>query len=142
LAICLVAVALPATSSWAATLSRVDLAAVPRYPTHTERWVTLDDVRGVGRIDWTCEAGSARTRFVNSGPTSSRVRAFVGSAQLWIEAILHPRLAIEMPLGRRVQRWRVRPISESLPEPVNFRVHPLRAPCARPAVSHDVGRAF
>jgi hypothetical protein len=129
LALCLAAVAIPAIFPG---------AAVPQLPTHDERWVTLDRVRGVGHIDWTCRAGDARIRFVNGGLTSARVRAFTG-AELRFEAIMHPRVATEMPFGQRVQRWRVRQLSESLPEPVNFRVRTTGPPCARPVALHDFG---
>jgi hypothetical protein len=108
-------------------------------PIQIERWMTLDRAEGVGRIDWTCEAGAARTRFVNSGPTSSRIRAFAGAVELRITATVQPHDAIETPFGQRVQRWRVQPISESLPKPINFRVRPRGPPCAEPVVLHDFG---
>jgi hypothetical protein len=129
LGICLAVIVVPASYVETATAGSVQV----------ERWITLDGVSEVGRIDWTCNAGKARTRFVNSGPTTSRIRAFVGAVQLRITATLQPRDAIEMPFGQRVQRWRVRPISESLPESVNFRVRPVGPPCAIPVVLHDFG---
>src|SRR5215213_9250080 len=118
----------------AATLAgavAVGLLLVPSAPgaqsdgVAIEHWRTLDAVEGVGRIDWACVADKGRIRYVNVR-TSARVRVFTGSVQLQLETILHPRFAIEMPLGRRVQRWRIKPLSESLPPPVNFRVRPLR----------------
>jgi hypothetical protein len=113
-------------------------AAAPQGGARYERWVTLDSVRGVGHIDWTCWKRKARIRYVHGGLTSARVRAFSG-AELRFEAILHPQVALEMPFGQRVQRWRVRQLSESLPEPVNFRVRPVGPPCAKPVVLHDLG---
>jgi hypothetical protein len=128
LALCLAALASSATFA----------AAAQMEATREERWVTLDSVRGVGRIDWTCKAGEARTRYLNRR-TSARVRAFAGSAELRLDVVLHPGVAVEMPFGQRVQRWRVQPLSESLPEPVNFRIRPVGPPCARPVVLHDLG---
>ena len=120
LAVCSVGFALSATFS---------PTAVPRSPTHDERWVTLDGVRGIGHIDWTCSAGKARTRFVNSGLTTSRVRVFRRSVELETDVkFLPPRAAIEIHFGQLVQRWRVQPISESQPEPVTFRVRPRGPP--------------
>ena len=130
LALCLVGLALPPPFSD---------AAAPRDSAQVERWLTLDGVKGVGHIDWTCVAAKPRIRFVNVR-TSARVRVFRGSVELLLDSILHPRFAIEMPLGRRVQRWRIKPLSESLPPPVNFRVRPLRdRRCAPPVVLHDFG---
>jgi hypothetical protein len=108
----------------------------------TQRWVVLDSAFYVGRIESSCAAGRGRVRYVNTGPTE-RVAVRLGSV-LYAKAWIQPYEGLELPLGGepetggRVQHWLIKPISESLPPSVVFRVRPGSTRCARPVVSHRV----
>jgi hypothetical protein len=119
------------------SLSRAD--ATPRNADRdrtTQRWLVLDSAHYVGRIEWSCAAGRGRVRYVNAGPTE-RVAVRLGLIQaLHARAWIQPHYGLELPLGSQVQRWRVKPISESLPPTVVFRVEPAGSRCAEPIVSH------
>lgn len=112
----------------------------PRRDGTTQTWAVLDSAHYVGRIEWSCAKGQERVRYVNMGPTE-RVAVHLGPA-LYARAWIQPRNGLELPLVAdpdlgRVQRWRVKPISENPPPIVVFRVAKDGNGCARPIVSHQ-----
>jgi len=101
----------------------------------TERWLALATVSSVGRLEWSCIGGHGRLRFTDVRGPTGLVRVWLGPG-LYSEARIQDGGALQDSLGGQVQRWRVEPISESLPPVSLFRVEPRDARCAKPAVSH------
>jgi hypothetical protein len=118
----------PASAAGGRTLS---LKAEAR----TERWLALATVSTVGRLEWSCIGGHGRLRFTDVGGPTELVRVWLGLG-LYSEARIQDGGALQDSLEDRAQRWRVEPISESLPPVSLFRVKPGDARCAKPAVSH------
>jgi hypothetical protein len=101
----------------------------------TERWLALATVSGVGRLEWSCIGGHGRLRFSDLGGPTELVRVWLGLG-LYSEARIQPGGALQDSLEHRAQRWRIEPISESLPPVSVFGVKPGDARCAKPSVSH------
>jgi hypothetical protein len=101
----------------------------------TERWLALATFSSVGRLEWSCTGGHGRLRFTDVGGPTELVRVWLGLG-LYSEARIQDGGALQDSLEDRTQRWRVKPISESLPPVSVFRVKPGDARCAKPAVSH------